>query len=640
MDTFFKKKDTICLVAILKNEEKFLDEWLVYHKMIGIDFFFLYDDDSASSLKEFLRPHSDYIHVVEWAQNNFAFKNVGNQLAAYKHAFKNHIMNYDWVVFLDADEFIVLKKHKNIKDFLFDFKDAAAISLHWYLYGHNGFINDPPGLIITHLNKRMRAVSTEIKSITRTDAIADFKSPHYCDLKYGFRKDDNNNIFSEDFYSAKSSIARINHYKCRSFENWMKRVTRGDVNFNKFNNPPEHLWRLSDDLCFNEFVSSVAPNYNEVTDNYMLRYKFKVYDGVLKIKYKRKRITDESWSAAIECSIIRSLDRIAKIIKSELTIISTSFNYTDRLNICLFCFVYSKYRNKASYANLANTLLAKLIEDVGTISGRNYYPDLIKFGCIIEYLVQNRLLNVCTFNFLEDIDFIVLRYLKENSTNTPKSLILATRYFILRVINGLNAPSSIHDRNYFSRLNKLKNAAAGIFDQFYYSVDNYSLQEKVDILLLYCDSFNYFEDKQWIKNCVSMYVEKIEFEINKNPAIKPLHLLQKFASAYMKLFHFFPIKLYQTKAKQYINQACAESGTYCVLYPEISRVMPIEYLELFVKKINNYLNDPGLYQSTTTVVPKTSNYTVDAGIAITGLRLLTSLGAIESGTCFSAVTLI
>lgn len=37
--------ETVCLAAILKYEEPFLDEWIVYHRMLGIDHFYLYDDN-------------------------------------------------------------------------------------------------------------------------------------------------------------------------------------------------------------------------------------------------------------------------------------------------------------------------------------------------------------------------------------------------------------------------------------------------------------------------------------------------------------------------------------------------------------------------------------------------------------------
>ena len=34
---------------------------------------------------------------------------------------------YDWVAFFDVDEFLVLKKHKNIKDFIEVYKDYNGL---------------------------------------------------------------------------------------------------------------------------------------------------------------------------------------------------------------------------------------------------------------------------------------------------------------------------------------------------------------------------------------------------------------------------------------------------------------------------------------------------------------------------------
>src|ERR1700761_5629491 len=119
---------SICLVAILKDENRFLDEWLVYHRIIGIEHFFLYDDDPKQPLKDFLSPHEAYVTIINWWQPGITENaRKGNQLAAYTHALNNYILPYEWVVFLDGDEFITLKQHTNIQEFLLDFKDEVSV---------------------------------------------------------------------------------------------------------------------------------------------------------------------------------------------------------------------------------------------------------------------------------------------------------------------------------------------------------------------------------------------------------------------------------------------------------------------------------------------------------------------------------
>ena len=46
--------DRIAVVAIARDEKSFIDEWLLYHHLIGVDHFLVYDDDPNPGLKEFL----------------------------------------------------------------------------------------------------------------------------------------------------------------------------------------------------------------------------------------------------------------------------------------------------------------------------------------------------------------------------------------------------------------------------------------------------------------------------------------------------------------------------------------------------------------------------------------------------------
>ena len=45
----------------MKDEERFLDEWLAYHRLIGVDHFFLYDHASEPPLRELVAPHREYV---------------------------------------------------------------------------------------------------------------------------------------------------------------------------------------------------------------------------------------------------------------------------------------------------------------------------------------------------------------------------------------------------------------------------------------------------------------------------------------------------------------------------------------------------------------------------------------------------
>ena len=45
-------KDKLAIVAIAKNESDYIREWVAYHKVIGVERIYLYDNDSTDGTKE------------------------------------------------------------------------------------------------------------------------------------------------------------------------------------------------------------------------------------------------------------------------------------------------------------------------------------------------------------------------------------------------------------------------------------------------------------------------------------------------------------------------------------------------------------------------------------------------------------
>ena len=240
----------IAIVAILRDELPFLDEWLAYHRLLGVDHFFLYDDDPALPLPNFTQPHRDYVTVIPWYNRHGDFPGINRQTKAYLHALPALRGRFRWVAFLDVDEFILLRRHDTISVFLADFEPFHAVTLCWHVFGHNGFFDDPPGLITSNLTRRMAIPGTRYKTINRPEAIVDIQSAHQCVLIPGaWRVDPNQQTFREEVYPGKSDVACINHYFCRSFQHWMRRPTRGSVIDDVQGRYPDSRWRHDRDYA-------------------------------------------------------------------------------------------------------------------------------------------------------------------------------------------------------------------------------------------------------------------------------------------------------------------------------------------------------------------------------------------------------
>lgn len=78
------KRDKLCMVGIMADEELFLDEWLAYHhRVIGFDYFFLCDNgrNGSLALARFLHPHikAGYLTVVDWQSEHAELLGENNQ---------------------------------------------------------------------------------------------------------------------------------------------------------------------------------------------------------------------------------------------------------------------------------------------------------------------------------------------------------------------------------------------------------------------------------------------------------------------------------------------------------------------------------------------------------------------------------
>jgi hypothetical protein len=265
-------KGLICVVAILKGEEPFIHEWIAYHRIIGVDHFILYDNDPTAPLKPLLKRHADYVTVIEWPDEHDDLPGRNNQTKAYTDSIR--LISHRWVAFIDGDEFIVLRKHVNLQQFLEQFEDVGAVRLTWHLFGNNGYYSNPNGLITSSLTRRKRTPGRMPKSISKVTAISSIESAHYCTLKRGFTTvDANKRPYLPNLYRGKTDVAHINHYMCRSFEHWMNRIERGEAAFSKKNYPKtkDHLWRFDRELCKAKFFE-ISKETNEVVDEFMLKY--------------------------------------------------------------------------------------------------------------------------------------------------------------------------------------------------------------------------------------------------------------------------------------------------------------------------------------------------------------------------------
>ena len=133
--------DKILICAIAKMEELYIREWIDWHKNIGIDHIIIGDNNDSNYNKPLQPIIQDYIdeNYVELINLN---DKLGYQQQFYREIYIAQKNNYDWIGFIDIDEFIELPKFDNIHDFLSQskFNKTDSIIFCWKNFGDNGHL--------------------------------------------------------------------------------------------------------------------------------------------------------------------------------------------------------------------------------------------------------------------------------------------------------------------------------------------------------------------------------------------------------------------------------------------------------------------------------------------------------------------
>ena len=101
----------LAIAAILKDEGRYLKEWLDYHLAAGVDHFYLYDNESPDNQAEVAKPYVE-AGLVDY----FFFPGKAKQFPAYNDAVKRFKFYNRYMAFIDLDEFIYPKTNQSITE--------------------------------------------------------------------------------------------------------------------------------------------------------------------------------------------------------------------------------------------------------------------------------------------------------------------------------------------------------------------------------------------------------------------------------------------------------------------------------------------------------------------------------------------
>eukprot|EP01023_Acetabularia_acetabulum_P010665 TRINITY_DN14852_c0_g1_i1.p1 TRINITY_DN14852_c0_g1~~TRINITY_DN14852_c0_g1_i1.p1 ORF type:complete len:356 (-),score=0.70 TRINITY_DN14852_c0_g1_i1:782-1849(-) len=106
----------VSICVVIRNEAQFLLEWIAYHITIGIDHFFVYDDNSTDEFEKLLQPIIDQnlITLHKRSYNSISILDTKRlaQPRFLRHCGYTHAYKSKWLISIDIDEFVVIKNTK------------------------------------------------------------------------------------------------------------------------------------------------------------------------------------------------------------------------------------------------------------------------------------------------------------------------------------------------------------------------------------------------------------------------------------------------------------------------------------------------------------------------------------------------
>lgn len=145
----------LAVVAIYRNEAAYIAEWIAYHRLIGVDKFFLYDNETTDETNRILAPHvaSGLVEITPWPH---FMAGVNTQAAAYAHAIARLAGRFKWLAIIDIDEFLVPARRERLPDILRDYEAYPAVMLYWHMFGPNGHRTRPEAGVIASYTQRQK----------------------------------------------------------------------------------------------------------------------------------------------------------------------------------------------------------------------------------------------------------------------------------------------------------------------------------------------------------------------------------------------------------------------------------------------------------------------------------------------------
>lgn len=252
----------VSICSFFRDEARFLKEWIEYHRMIGIEHFYLFNHLSNDDYQTVLQPYIEkgiveLFHPTQNYSNHSKWEKI--QLGGYNKIINEKKHETFWLAFIDSDEFIVPIIDPDFPSFLRKYEQYGGVCINWQTYGTSNIQRIPENqtMIGTLLRKAKKndPYNKWVKSIVQPERVKHFVGAHRCLYTPPFFAVNERGIKNPNHPKMQVEInaIRINHYTYRDEEFYYKEKAKRYKSWFNRTSPP-------------------LPKYSEVEDPIMLKY--------------------------------------------------------------------------------------------------------------------------------------------------------------------------------------------------------------------------------------------------------------------------------------------------------------------------------------------------------------------------------
>lgn len=256
--------ETIAICIMIKNDQEYLSEWLDHHRELGIDCFYLYDNESSPKYADLGKD----VTIINWNEDQYfepiypkinlqyytpqildeypctelitthwplAPDRDSKQFKAYQHCLNNYGDKHKWISFIDSDEFINVAKGFTIKTALdkLDEPDLAQLLMKWRVFSSSGHLTKQPSQKEAYTDWYP---DYQVKAFVKPERIFAINSLHIMAVYPGFKikTEDGQTRTSISRHTHTSNLIWVNHYWSRSRQDFeeTKLSRRGGTTLN------------------------------------------------------------------------------------------------------------------------------------------------------------------------------------------------------------------------------------------------------------------------------------------------------------------------------------------------------------------------------------------------------------------------